>query len=338
MERQVYRLKAGSIDRLSISRETLPEPGPQEVTVAVQAIGLNFADIFAVWGLYSATPEGPFVPGLEYAGEILRVGSAVSAWKPGDRIMGVTRFGAYATHLNIDSRYVVRLPGEWTFDTGAAYLVQVLTAYYGLRYLGNLEEGQTVLIHSAAGGVGILANRIAKKYGAFTIGTVGSQAKVDWCQSEGYDRVIVRSRDFEKKLLEALGDRPLQLIMECIGGKILQTSYDHLAPEGRMVVFGSARYTSQSDRPNYPRLLWQFLTRPRIDPQEMTNRNVSVLGFNLIYLYEKADLMHRLLQELEALELPPPHVGHTFSFADLPDAIRLFRTGETVGKVVVRTG
>ena len=338
MERQVYRLKAGSIDRLSISRETLPEPGPQEVTVAVQAIGLNFADIFAVWGLYSATPEGPFVPGLEYAGEILRVGSAVSAWKPGDRIMGVTRFGAYATHLNIDSRYVVRLPGEWTFDTGAAYLVQVLTAYYGLRYLGNLEEGQTVLIHSAAGGVGILANRIAKKYGAFTIGTVGSQAKVDWCQSEGYDRVIVRSRDFEKKLLEALGDRPLQLIMECIGGKILQTSYDRLAPEGRMVVFGSARYTSQSDRPNYPRLLWQFLTRPRIDPQEMTNRNVSVLGFNLIYLYEKADLMHRLLQELEALELPPPHVGHTFSFADLPDAIRLFRTGKTVGKVVVRTG
>ncbi|HKK79214.1 MAG TPA: zinc-binding dehydrogenase [Phaeodactylibacter sp.] len=335
MQRTAYRLKAGSLANMQATEEDLPPPAAGEVTVAVRAIGLNFADIFAIWGLYGATPEGSFIPGLEYAGEVAAVGEEVESVQVGDRIMGVTRFGAYASHLNIDARYVIPLPAGWSYEEGSAYLVQVLTAYYGLKQLGAIQHGQTALIHSAAGGVGIWANRIAKQYGAYTIGSVGSAHKLDFLRQEGYDEGIVRSRHFGRDLKQALGDRELHLIMECIGGKILEQGYEILAPQGRMIVYGSARYGSVGNRPNYLKLLYYYLTRPKIDPQKMPEHNKSVMGFNLIWLYHRAELMHQLLGELSELDLGKPHVGHTFEFQALKDAILKFQTGKTIGKVVV---
>ena len=336
MQRTAYRLKAGSLANMQANKEDLPPPAAGEVTVAVRAIGLNFADIFAIWGLYGATPEGSFVPGLEYAGEVAAVGEGVKSVQVGDRIMGVTRFGAYASHLNIDVRYVIPLPAGWSYEEGSAYLVQVLTAYYGLKQLGAIQHGQTVLIHSAAGGVGIWANRIAKQYEAYTIGSVGSPHKLDFLRQEGYDGGIVRSQNFKKDLENALDGRELHLIMECIGGKILEQGYEILAPQGRMIVYGSARYGSVGNRPNYLKLLYYYLTRPKIDPQKMPEHNKSVMGFNLIWLYHRAELMHQLLGELSQLNLGKPHVGHTFEFQELKDAILKFQTGKTIGKVVVK--
>ena len=335
MQRIAYRLIAGNLARMKATEETLPLPEPGEITVEVKSIGLNFADIFAIWGLYGATPQGSFVPGLEYSGLVRQVGPGVTHLREGDKIMGVTRFGAYASHLNIDARYVLPLPEGWSFGEGASYLVQVLTAYYALKELGNLQPEQSVLIHSAAGGVGIWANRIAKHYRAYTIGTVGRAEKLAFLEQEGYDRGLVRGKDFPAQVQKALGSRELHLIMECIGGKILKQGYEMLAPQGRMVVYGSARYGTVGDRPNYLRLLYLFLTRPKIDPQKMPENNKAVLGFNLIWLYHKAELMHRLLAELETMDLGKPHVGHVFPFEELPDAIRLFQSGKTIGKVVI---
>ena len=335
MQRKIYRLKAGNIKNLKLITENLPEPAANEVTIEVKAIGLNFADVFAIWGLYSATPPGEFTPGLEYSGVVARVGEQVSNVKVGDKIMGVTRFGAYTSHLNIDSRYVIPLPANWDFPTGAGYLVQVLTAYYAMIKLGQLEEGQTVLIHSAAGGVGILANRIAKKYGCYTIGTVGGSQKLDLLKKEGYNQGIVRDNRFAEKLKEALGGRELNLVMECIGGKIMEQGFDALGPQGKTVIYGAASYAHAGDRPNYLKLIWKYLRRPKIDVQSLAELNKGVLGFNLIYLYEKASLMHELLNELKDLNIEKPMVGQTFPFEKLPDAIRTFKLGKTVGKVVV---
>ena len=100
------------------------------------------------------------------------------------------------------------------------------------------------MIHSGAGGVGLFANKIAKKYNAFTIGTVGSDSKVEFLKKEGYDKVIVRGNDFKEKLIESLGERDLNIVMECIGGKVFMAGYSLLAPMGRMIVYGSARYAS----------------------------------------------------------------------------------------------
>ncbi|WP_018478815.1 alcohol dehydrogenase catalytic domain-containing protein [Pontibacter roseus] len=338
LQRQVYRMpRAGSIQQLQRVTEELGPPQPQEVCVQVRAIGLNFADVFAMQGLYSATPKGTFIPGLEYAGEIVAVGEQVQEWKVGDRVMGVTKFGGYVSHINSHHRYVIPLPDEWSFEEGAGFLVQGLTAYYALTELGNLQEGMTVLIHSAAGGVGILANRICKKYGAYTIGTVGRAGKVDFLrQEEAYDAVILRDSHFPARLQEALGGRPLYLIMECIGGKVLEQGWQAMAPMGRMVVYGNASFTTHGDRPHYPRLIWRWLRRPKIDPLRLPTENKSLMGFNLIYLYEQTDMMHRLLGELQALQLRPQHIGHVYGFEEMHAAIKLFQQGKTVGKVVVR--
>lgn len=338
LQRQVYRMpKAGSINHLRQQTEELRPPMADQVCVAVRAIGLNFADVFAMQGLYSATPEGPFIPGLEFSGEVVAVGEAVQEWQVGDRVMGVTKFGGYVSHININHRYVVALPDSWSFEEGAGFLVQGLTAYYALTALGNLQQGMTVLIHSAAGGVGILANRICKKYGAYTIGTVGQPGKVDFLrQHEGYDAVILRDNDFYVKLKEALGERELRLIMECIGGKVLSEGWKAMAPMGRMVVYGNASFSSHSSRPNYPRLIWKYLWRPKIDPLRLPTENKSLMGFNLIYLYEQTDMMHRLLRELQVLDLQPQHIGHVYEFNQMHEAIRLFQRGQSVGKVVVK--
>jgi alcohol dehydrogenase len=337
-ERQVYRMpKAGSIKNLKLQTEALGQPQADEVCVKVRAVGLNFADIFAMQGLYSATPAGSFIPGLEFSGEIIAVGDAVEEWKVGDKVMGATKFGGYVSHLNIQHRYVIPLPEGWSFEEGAGFLVQGLTAYYALTELGNLQQGMTVLIHSAAGGVGILANRICKKYGANTIGSVSQANKVDFLRTEeAYDDIILRDSDFYQKLQRALDGRPLRLIMECIGGKILMQGWKAMAPMGRMVVYGNASFTSHSAKPNYPRLFWKYLRRPKIDPLRLPTQNKSLMGFNLIYLYEQMDMMHQMLQGLQALRLKPQHIGHVYAFEAIHDAIHLFQQGKTVGKVVVR--
>lgn len=338
LERQVYRMpKAGSIKSLKLQTETLEPPKADEVCVKVHAIGLNFADIFAMQGLYSATPQGSFIPGLEFSGEVIAVGSAVEEWKPADKVMGATKFGGYVSHINIHHRYIIPLPADWSFEKGAGFLVQGLTAYYALTVLGNLQPGITVLIHSAAGGVGILANRICKKFNAYTIGTVGSSRKVDFLmKEEGYDDVIIRDDDFYEKLLSALGDRKLLLIMECIGGKILKQGWKAMASTGRMVAYGSASFSSHGDKPNWLKLYWKYFTRPKIDPLRLPTQNKSLMGFNLIYLYEQTDMMHQMLNELQALQLKPQHVGHVYPFEEMHNAIYLFQKGETMGKVVVK--
>ena len=334
-KRKAYKLKPGNIKNLKLVEEILPNPKDNEVTIEIHSIGLNFADLFAIWGLYSATPKGEFVPGLEYSGTIVSVGDKVKTHKIGDRVMGVTRFGAYTTHLNIDYRYATPLPDDWSFQEGASFLVQMLTAYYGLINLGNLQKNQTVLIHSGAGGVGLYANKIAKKYDAFTIGTVGSDSKVDFLKKEGYDKVIVRGDDFKEKLKESLEGRDLNIVMECIGGKIFMAGYSMMAPMGRMIVYGSARYASPGDRPNYLKMMYQFFTRPKIDPQKMIENNKGIFGFNLIWLYEQVDLMHQILGEVSQLNIAKPHIGNEFDFENLIDAIKLFQSGKTIGKVVV---
>ncbi|HEV7331500.1 MAG TPA: alcohol dehydrogenase catalytic domain-containing protein [Flavisolibacter sp.] len=340
LERKVYRMaKTGSIRDLKRERGTLPPPAPDEVTVSVKAIGLNFADVFAMQGLYKAAPKTDFIPGLEFAGEISAVGNNVKEWQVGDRVMGATKFGGYVSHINSHHRYVLPLPEAWSFEEGAGFLVQGLTAWYALKELGNLQKGSTVLIHSAAGGVGILANRICKTFDAYTIGTVGSSGKVDFLRSkEAYDEVIVRDRDFYQKLKMALGNRPLNLVMECIGGRILMDGWKAMAPMGRMVVYGSASFATHGAKPNYAKMLWRYVKRPKIDPLRLPTQNKSLLGFNLIYLYEQTDMMHQMLRELQALNLEPQHIGHRFSFENLQEAIRLFQRGETVGKVVVNVG
>lgn len=330
-----YVVKPGSLKNLSLIEDSLPAPGPGEVQVAVKAVGLNFADVFCIWGLYSAAPKTAFTPGLEYAGVVERVGEDVTRFKPGDRVMGITRFGGYTTGINIDARYIIPIPDAWDWNTGAAFLVQTVTAYYGLFNLGGLEPGQTVLLHSVAGGVGLQALKIAKARGCFVVGTVGSTNKVALAEANGCDRVLVRGKNFEAELLDALGGRPLNLVLDTVGGRYFSIPFKHLAPMGRLIVVGSSRYASVGNRPNILHMLRHFLTRPKIDPQSLPEQNKGLLGFNLIYLYEQIHLLPPMLDDIQSMQLSPPHVGHVFPFEQLREAMLLFQSGRTQGKVVL---
>lgn len=337
MERSVYRInKAGSISNLRLIKETLNPLQSDEVTIEVKAIGLNFADIFAIQGLYSATPKESFVPGLEYSGIIIDKGKNVTEFQIGDNIMGAIRFGAYATHLNINKNYILKLPADWSYEEGASFIVQSLTAYYSLAALGNVQNQSTVLIHSAAGGVGIYANRIAKKFNAFTIGTIGNPKKTDLLIKEGYDKVIVRDNDFSEKLKQSLTGRNLDIVLECIGGKIFSESFRQMSAGGRIIVYGAAQYSTGSSYPNYLKVITKYLTRPKVDPLSLSDKNISVMGFNLIYLWDKVELMKKYLGEILNMNLPKPLIGEQFSFDKLIEGIRKFQSGQTVGKVVIK--
>ncbi len=333
-QRHVWRTpKAGSLRSLTMQQESLPDLGAHDVRVQVRAVGLNFADIFALTGLYSATPEGSFIPGLEFAGEVIGVGAAVEAFCIGDRVMGVTRFGGYATVIDSPHEYLHLIPPDWDDAQGAAFLAQTMTAWYALKTLGDIQSGHQVLIHSAAGGVGLQAMRLARAVGAEPVGSVGTAEKLPLLKAEGFTDVLVRERSFADQLQRE--SRNFDLVLDAIGGEVQMASFAALKPMGRLVVFGAAEFTPGGSRPNYLAAAWKFLRRPRYDVMSMISENKSVLAFNLIWLWERQDRMHALLEELQQMELPPPHVGHRFPFSDAHGALNCLRSGKSTGKVVL---
>ena len=333
-ERQYWHTpKAGNIAHLALHSERVEALSDDKVRVAVRAVGLNFADIFALTGLYSATPQGAFTPGLEFSGVVLECGKDCSQWQPGDRVMGVTRFGGYSSLIDSDPAYLWPLPDDWDFAAGAAYPVQTLTAWYALKTLGNLQPAQHVLIHSAAGGVGLQAMRLARALGGIHVGTVGHADKVALLHSMGFDKVLVREKDFAQQLKR--DQQQFDLVLDGIGGAVQKASFDALNPMGRLVVFGAAEFTPSGQRPDYLRALLRYLRRPRYDVMDMISTNKSVMAFNLIWLWEQNDRMRELMDELDGLDLPAPHVGHQYSFEQAHQALAKLQSGSTTGKVVL---
>lgn len=343
---RVWRMsKAGKISNLEQVDIPIQPPASGEVTVKVRAVGLNFADVFSMLGLYSATPTGSYVPGLEFAGEVESVGEGVSGFEVKDRVYGFTRFGAYASRLNVSQHYLRKLRADWSFEEGASFVVQGLTAWHGLVELGSLKQGASVLIHSAAGGVGLIAMDMAEKLGAGRIvGTIGSPSKLDFLMERcniSRDQVIVRETQAKKvraQLFEALKPATdgYDLIMDALGGIHFQEGMGALARNGRMITFGAADYMTTTDRPNWFKVIPRYLSRPRVDPGELMAENKSVMGFNLIWLTDKVVELNKELDDLlAAADWRPPFVGARYAFSEAHAAIKHLQSGTSVGKVVL---
>ncbi len=341
--------RTGSLDNLRLEGDRLEPPGPGEVTVAVRAVGLNLADVFACLGLYSATPPAPFTPGLETAGVVEAVGPpglaggpSASGWRTGDRVIALTRFGGYATSVNVDARYLRPLPAGWSFAEGAAFAVQALTAWYALHSLARVQPRDVVLVHSGAGGVGLNALALIDACSATAVATVGSEAKRGLLAERARltpERIIVRDRRrFADQLdgaLGALGAPGFDVVLDGIAGPFFLPAFKRLQPEGRMVIFGASDMMPAGRRTSRLRLLPRYLRRPRIDPIRMMSSNRSVMAFNLIWLWDRVDHLTALYEPMAAVLRDPPLVGRTFPFADAPAALRWMKTGDSVGKVVL---
>lgn len=347
--RDVWRIdRAGALHRLTRRTEDLPPPAPGEARIAVHAIGLNFADIFACLGLYSATPAGSFVPGLEFAGVIDALGPAPAngaqppGFREGDAVVGLTRFGGYATAVNAPLGLLRPVRAGWSLSEAVALPAQGLTAWYGLVTLGAVARGDVVLLHSAAGGVGLNALAMLDQVGARTIATVGNEAKRQWLVAHrglAPEQIVVRDvRTFGRDLdtaLAANGASGFDVVFDAVSGPYFMPGYERLNAEGRLVVYGAADFMPAGARPNGLRLASRYLRRPRLDPLQMMSANRSVMAFNLIWLWDRLDHLAAGYDALDALIAAPPLVGRRFPFADAHAALRHLQSGESIGKVVL---
>jgi NADPH:quinone reductase len=215
-------------------------PGPGEIRVRNHAIGLNFVDTYFRTGAY-APPGLPFIPGNEGAGEVVAVGADVHDFAPGDRVAYVVTLGSYAQERIVPAHFAVHLPSAIDFETGAAMMLKGLTAQALLRRTFRVERGHTILVHAAAGGVGLILTQWAKHLGATVIGTVGSPEKVDLALINGCDHVInYRNEDFAARVQEITRGEGCHVVYDGIGKATFPGSLDCLRPFGYFVSFGSA--------------------------------------------------------------------------------------------------
>ena len=244
--------------------QEMPDPpvGPGEVRIAVKAAGINFADTMARVGLYPDAPKPPCVMGYEVAGEVESVGEGVSEHAVGDRVVAGTRFGGQAELVTVPADQALPMPERLSFEQGAAFPVNYGTAYAALVVMGSLREGSRVLIHAAAGGVGISATQLARNAGAEIFGTA-SPSKHDAIRAQGVDHPIdYRNLDFEAETMRLTGGEGVDLIVDALGPTSFRKDYRLLRPGGRLVMYGLSEVTNESGR-DLPAMLKGLFKMPR---------------------------------------------------------------------------
>ena len=218
-----------------------PEPGPGEVLIDVRAAGVNFPDVLLSYGKYQFKPMVPFVPGGEAAGIVQDVGTGVTQVAPGDRVAATLIYGAFAERITVPELAAVKLPAEISFEVGAATLLTYLTTAHALIDRAALQAGETLLVLGAAGGVGVAAVQLGKLLGARVIAAASTDAKVEFCQSQGADLGICYGREDLKERTKALTDnRGADVIYDPVGGRFAEPALRAIAWEGRYLVVGFA--------------------------------------------------------------------------------------------------
>ena len=232
--------KTGGPEVLALQEIELPPPGSGQVRVRHKAIGVNFIDTYHRSGLYKLPlPSGL---GVEAAGSVDAVGEGVTAFKPGDRVAYCTApVGAYAEAHNVPADKLVKLPDGISEETAAAAMLKGLTAQYLLKQTYAVKKGQTILFHSAAGGVGLIAGQWAKHLGATVIGTVGSDTKIELAKAHGYDRLLnLRQDEWVERVREWTNGQGVPVVYDSVGKDSFAGSLDCLAVRGMMVSFGNS--------------------------------------------------------------------------------------------------
>jgi NADPH2:quinone reductase len=254
----------GGPDQMQVHEVRTPEPGPGQALVKIAAAGVNFIDVYYRTGLYKAAL--PVAIGMEAAGTVEAVGPNAVEVAVGDRVAYAMARGAYAEYAVVPSSMLVKLPDQIDFQTGAAAMLQGLTAHYLAISTYPLKEGETALVHAAAGGVGLLLVQIAKMRGARVLGTVSTQAKADLALEAGADGIIFYTRqDFEPEVKRLTSGRGVDVVYDSVGATTFMKSLNSLRPRGMMVSFGQS---GGPIGPIDPLLLNQkgslFLTRPKL--------------------------------------------------------------------------
>src|SRR5262245_25343984 len=323
--------------------EDRPDPavGPGEVRIAVKAAGLNFADTAARVGLYPDAPKPPCVLGYELSGEVESVGEGVTDFSPGDRVFAGSRFGAHASLVSVPAAQVIPLPGRLSFEQGTALPVNYATAYAALVVMGGLDSGERVLIHAAAGGVGIAAVQLAKLRRAEIFGTA-SASKHGAIRAEGVDHAIdYRTMDFEEEVRRLTEGEGVDVIMDALGPTSFRKDYRLLRPGGRLIMYGLSEAQEGTGR-SIPRVLSSLArmplsTFPWWKSVNLLSENKGVFGLNMLSWWDEEGLdriLGPLREMLDEGEIEPV-VAESFPFERAGEAHRFMGERKNIGKVVL---
>jgi NADPH:quinone reductase-like Zn-dependent oxidoreductase len=335
----------GGYDVLRVEERPDPPVGPGEIRIAVKAAGINFADTMARLGLYPDAPKPPCVMGYEAAGVAESVGTGVSTHAVGDRVVAGTRFGGQAELVTVPAEQALPLPERISFEQGAAFPVNYGTAYAALILMGGLRNGNRVLIHAAAGGVGIAATQIARNVGAEIFGTA-SPGKHDAIREQGITHAIdYRSTDFEAETMRLTGGEGVDLVIDALGPRSFRKDYRLLRPGGRLVMYGLSEAAKETGR-DLPALLrslanMPLATIPWWKSLALMNENKGIFGLNMLKWWDREGSLDRvtepLMADLQEGQLEPV-VARAFPFKQAGEAHRFIAERRNVGKVVLFPG
>lgn len=305
--------KHGGPEVLEWRDHEVGNPGPGEVRIRQEAVGLNFIDVYFRTGLYPAPQGLPLVPGNEAAGVVTAVGEGVSLFTEGDRIAYAGPIGAYAQERVIEAAKIVKVPDDIALDVAASMMLKGMTAEYLLRRTYDVKPGDTILYHAAAGGVGLIVGQWAKALGATVIGTVGSSEKAELASANGYDHVInYRTEDFVERVREITGGKGADVVYDSVGKDTFPGSLDCLKPRGLWASFGQSSgpiepfnigILSQKGSlyATRPTLFTYIATRPELEASanalfDMVSRGVVKIDINQRYPLAEAAQAHSDLE------------------------------------------
>lgn len=231
----------GPIEQLQIEVLEEPQPGPGQAVVTVHAASVNFPDALIVQGQYQVKPPLPFSPGAELAGVVKSVGTGVTHVKPGDRVMAFPGYGGFAQACCVDAAKLMRLPDDLDFELGASFMLTYGTSLHGLRTIGKLRAGETVLVLGAAGGVGLAAIEISRALGARVIAGASSEERLALCRKLGAECTINYSTEDLRAQIDTFTEKQgVDVVYDPIGGKLAETALRATAWRGRYLVVGFA--------------------------------------------------------------------------------------------------
>ena len=296
------------------------------VRIRVHTAGLNFADNLIIAGRYQIKPPLPFSPGFEVAGEVLECAPGVTRCKPGDRVMAVLDYGGFAEEAVADQESAFVLSDSVSDEVAAAFPVAYGTSHLGLKYKCALEAGESVLVHGAAGGVGLTAVEIAKRIGATVIATASGAEKLSVAAAAGADHTLdSRAEDLRDQVKALTGGRGVDVVYDPVGGKLFEESLRCTANGGRILIVGFA----SGDVPQIPANI-------------LLVKNIAAIGYYWgAHKTVKPAWMRASFEELLswlAAGTLNPLVSQTFSLDEAPEAMQALKARRTTGKVVLKIG
>ncbi len=283
--------EVGPPEVMRVEEIELPPPGPGELRVRNHAVGLNYIDVYFRSGLYPVAQK-PFIPGNEAAGEVVEIGEGVKGFKPGERVAYTVSLGCYAQERNVEASRLVKLPKAISYETGAAMMLKGLTAQYLLRRTYKVKKGDVILVHAAAGGVGLILCQWAKALGAHVIGTVGSLEKAKLAKKAGAkDVILYREADFVEAVKALTKGKLCDVVYDGVGRATFPASLDCLRPLGMFVSFGSA--SGPIDAFNIGLLAQKgslYATRPTLHTYIAKHQDLEKMADDLIRMVTKGDI------------------------------------------------